>query len=76
MSTTELRLQAKAIIDDLDAGQLRAASEFLAFVKNRESNDATRELLAIPGFEASFKRGMKDVKARRTKSWRKVRGDA
>jgi hypothetical protein len=36
---------------------------------------ATLELLSIPGFEASFDRGMKDVKAGRTKPWRKVRSD-
>ena len=75
MSTVALRQEAKALIDTLSDAQLRVASEFLAFVKARESDAATLELLAIPGFEASFARGMRDVKARRTKSWRKVRSD-
>ena len=75
MSTVQLRQQAKAVIDDLSTDQLRAASEFLAFVKSRELDSATLELLSIPGFEASFARGMKDIKARRTKPWRKVRSD-
>lgn len=75
MSTAQLRQQAKALIDDLSTDQLRIASEFLAFVKSRELDSATLELLSIPGFEASFDRGMKDVKAGRTKPWRKVRSD-
>jgi hypothetical protein len=75
MSTVQLRQQAKDLIDDLSTSQLRVASEFLAFVKSRELDSATLELLSIPGFEASFARGMKDVKAGRTKSWRKVRSD-
>jgi len=73
MSTAQLRQQAKALIDDLSTTQLRVASEFLAFVKSRELGPATLELLSIPGFEASFARGMKDVKAGRTKPWRKVK---
>ena len=71
----QLRQQAKALIDDLSTSQLRVASEFLAFVKSREVDSATLELLSIPGFAASFARGMKDIKAGRTKPWRKVRQD-
>jgi hypothetical protein len=75
MSTVQLRQQAKAVIDDLSTDQLRIASEFLAFVKSRELDSATLELLSIPGFETSFARGTKDIKAGRTKPWRKVRSD-
>jgi len=75
MSTLSLKREAKALIDTMSPAQLRAASEFLAFVKSRKLDAATLELLGIPGFEASFARGMKDVKAGRTKPWRKVRSD-
>jgi hypothetical protein len=75
MSNVALRQEAKALIDTLSEEQLRVASEFLAFVKARESGSATLELLSIPGFEASFARGMKDIRAGRTKPWRKVRSD-
>jgi hypothetical protein len=75
MSTAQLRQKAKAVIDDLSTNQLHVASEFLTFIKSRELDPATLELLAIPGFEASFARGMKDIKAGRTKPWRKVRSD-
>jgi hypothetical protein len=72
MSTVQLRRKAKAVIDDLSTAQLRVASEFLAFVKSRELDSATLELLSIPGFENSFAQGMKDIKAGRTKPWREI----
>ena len=75
MSAGILRKQAKDLIDGLSVSQLRVASEFLAFVKSRELDPATLELLSISGFEASFDRGMKDVRTGRTKPWRKVRSD-
>ena len=75
MTKLSLKREAKALIDAMSPAQLRAASEFLAFVKSRELDRATLELLNIPGFEASYARGMKDVKAGRTKPWRKVRSD-
>ena len=75
MSTVALRQEAKALIDAMSGAQLRVASEFLAFVKDRQTDAATLELLTIPGFEKSFARGMQDIKAGRTKPWRKVRAD-
>ena len=75
MSTLELKQEAKSIIDRIPARDLRLVREFLAFVASRETNVATRELLAIPGFEKSFVRGVKDIKSNRVKSWRQVRND-
>jgi hypothetical protein len=76
MSTLAMRQQAKAMIDSMSPAQLKVASEFLAFVKTRGQADAaTLELLSIPGFEESFARGMRDIKAGRTTPWRKVRSD-
>lgn len=75
MSTLELRQEAKALIDAMSGAQLRVASEFLAFVKDRKADAATLELLTIPGFVASFERGVRDIKAGRTTPWRKVRSD-
>jgi hypothetical protein len=80
MSTVRLRRQAKSMIDALSPAQLRVASEFLAFIKTRSAaaadhDDATLELLAMPGFTASFARGVRDVKAGRTRPWREVRRD-
>ncbi len=75
MSTVELRRHAKSTIDRLSDPQLRVASAFLAFVEERETDAATLELLAMPGFEKSFARGKRDVKAGRTKPWRNARSD-
>lgn len=63
------------MIDGISAKDLQLVREFLAFVASRGTNAATRELLAIPGFEKSFVRGVKDIKANRVKSWRRVRSD-
>ena len=76
MSTVELRREAKSIIDGMSPKDLRLVREFLAFVASRDSNAATRELLAIRGFEKSFLRGVKDIRAGRVKPWRQVRKDA
>jgi hypothetical protein len=73
MTTVRLRQEAKALIDAMSGPQLRVASEFLAFVSSRDIDAATRELLALPGFAESFARGVKDIKAGRTKPWRQVR---
>ena len=73
MSTVELKREAKALIDAMSDAQLRAASEFLTFVKARRMNAATLELVATPGFMASFARGVRDVKSGHTREWRKVR---
>lgn len=75
MTTIELREQAKSMIDGISARDLQLVREFLAFVASRDTNAATRELLAIPGFEKSFVRGVKDIKANRVKPWRRVRSD-
>jgi hypothetical protein len=73
---TALRRQAKKTIDQLSGLPLRLATEFLSFVKERQSNEATGELLRIPDFAESFARGVKDARAGRVKPWRKVRAGA
>lgn len=74
MGTAELRKRVKADIDGLSGPGLRLAAEFLAFVRERGSSldAATEELLAIPGFRASFERGKRDVEAGRVTPWRGV----
>lgn len=65
------------MIDEMSARDLEIVREFLAFIASRDTNAATRELLAIPGFEKSFVRGVKDIKSNppRVKPWRRVRSD-
>jgi hypothetical protein len=75
MSTMQLREEAKSMIDGMSPRDLLLVREFLAFVTSRDTNAATRELLAIPGFQSSFVRGVKDIKSNRVKPWRRVRDD-
>ena len=73
--TPELRRQAKKMIDRLSGLPLRFATDFLTYVQERQPDEATKELLEMPGFAESHARGVKDASAGRTKNWRKVRGD-
>lgn len=73
MSTSQLKKQAKHVIDGLSDAQLRVATEFLAFVQTRELDPATLELLSVPGFKGSFERGVREVKAGKTRPWREVK---
>ena len=48
-STRELRREAKQRIESLSADRLRVANDFLAWLEERESSEATDELLGMPG---------------------------
>jgi hypothetical protein len=50
MSRVELLDQAKHRLEALSLQRLQVAADFLAYLAERESNKATAELLAIPGF--------------------------
>ena len=63
MNTQELRQQVKGYIDDLSPERLLVAADFLAYLAERESNQATVELLQIPGFIEAFNQAKKDVAA-------------
>lgn len=75
MTTVELRRQAKLSIDQLSGRRLRVVAGFLAYLRGSARDDATRELLEIPGFLESFARGAKDARAGRVRAWHKVRRD-
>ncbi|MFB2833135.1 hypothetical protein [Floridanema evergladense] len=75
MNTDQMCLQVKEYVDRLSPDRLRVAADFLAYLAERESNEATEELLEIPGFIEAFERGKRDVAAGRVTDWRKVRDD-
>ncbi|HEY9852034.1 MAG TPA: hypothetical protein V6D28_21345 [Leptolyngbyaceae cyanobacterium] len=74
-TTNEIRQQIKEYVDRLSPERLRVAADFLAYLAERESNEATEELLEIPGFVEAFERGKQDVVAGRVTDWQKVRDD-
>ena len=65
MTTAELRRQAKERIDTLSSKRVQVANDFLAYLAERESNEATEELLRIPGFVEAMEEAEKDIAAGR-----------
>ncbi len=61
MSPAEILLQAKRRLDSLSAERLRVADEFLAFLEERESSEATAELLELPGFRAGLREAEAEI---------------
>ena len=75
MNNTEVRQQINQYLDGLSSERLELVADFLAYLADKESEDATQELLDIPGFIESFKEGKKDIAEGRVKSWRTIRSD-
>jgi hypothetical protein len=75
MSTHELRRQAQQRVRSLSPQRLPVALDFLAYLQERESNEATEELLRIPGFVGAFKQAKKDGGKAKSTDWRRVRKD-
>lgn len=63
MDTIELRQQVKEYIEQLSPERLRVAADFLAYLADKESEEATQELLNIPGFLEAFEKAKKNVAA-------------
>ena len=75
MNTTQIRQQINQYLDRLSSDRLQLVAEFLAYLADKESKEATQELLDIPGFIESFERGKKDIAEGRVANWRTIRTD-
>jgi hypothetical protein len=75
MNSTEIRQQINQHLDRLSSDRLQLVAEFLAYLADKESEEATQELLDIPGFIESFERGKKDIAEGRVTNWRTIRSD-
>lgn len=62
-TTTDVLDRAKRRLEDLTPARLRAADEFLAYLEGRESDEATEELLGLPGFREALEEGEREAKA-------------
>jgi hypothetical protein len=61
MSGTQIHrllTEAQDRLRNLTPERLRVANDFLAYLQEREENEATEELLAIPGFEEALQRAV------------------
>ena len=57
----------------LSPEKLRVVSDFLAYLEEREENEATAELLNIPGFEQALQEAMQEAKAGEVVSFDSIR---
>ena len=53
--------------------KLKVVEDFVAYLAERESNEATAELLSIPELLERLKRERLEARRGRTLAWRKVR---
>lgn len=58
---SDLRRRAKRRLDRLAPERLRAADDFLAYLEERESDEATAELLALPGFRQALQQAEREA---------------
>lgn len=65
MSNAEIRHQINQYIAQLSPQRLRVAADFLAYLAERESEEATEELLEISGFVEAFEEAKRDIAAGR-----------
>jgi hypothetical protein len=61
MTATELRRRAKRRIERLSPVRLAVADDFLAYLEERDVDEATEELLRIPGFADAFEQARSDI---------------
>ncbi len=58
---TKMLEDARQRLERLSRDRLKVASDFLAYLDEREQSEATEELLSIPGFEDAFRRAVRQV---------------
>jgi hypothetical protein len=64
--TTDLRRELKRTVDKLSEDRLKTAVDFLGYLQSLESDDATMELMRIPGALEAFRQGKREVETGRT----------
>ena len=73
-ATTVLE-EARQRLERLSPDRLQVASDFLAYLEEREQSEATEELVNIPGFEEAFRRAVQQVEEGQIVSFKDVRRD-
>lgn len=57
----EIQDQINQYLKQLSLERLQVVADFVAYLADKESEEATQELLEIPGFVESFEKGKKDI---------------
>jgi hypothetical protein len=66
---------AKETLEQLPSEQLKVAAEFLRYLDERASDEATEELLKIPGLLEDVREAEQEFKKGKGTPWREVRRD-
>lgn len=61
MTTKQLRQAAKENLESLPPDQLKVAAEFLRYLQDSASEEATEELLKIPGLLEDLEEAERDI---------------
>jgi hypothetical protein len=75
MTTAELLQAARQTLENLPPEQLRVAAEFLKYLDERASTEATEELLKIPGLLEDLAEAERDIAGGQAVNWRGIRDD-
>jgi len=73
MNLAEVHKTIDPYLIQLTQERLNIAVEMLAYLADKESGDAAKELLDIPGFIESFERGGKDIAQGRVVSCKQLK---
>jgi hypothetical protein len=73
MTSEQLRQLAKESLESLPPEQLKVAAEFLKYLEERASNEATEELLKIPGLMEDLEEAERDFAEGRSTPVEKLR---
>ena len=75
MTTLQLRRAAEHRLRGLPPDKLKVAAEFLTYLETSASDQATAELLNIPGLVEDVRKAHREIAAGKGLEWRKVRRD-
>ncbi|MEB3232231.1 MAG: hypothetical protein VKJ64_14570 [Leptolyngbyaceae bacterium] len=75
MNTTAIRSQIQSYVEQLSAEKLTVVLDFLAYLVERESNEATAELLSMPGLLAELEQVESQLETDTLADWRNIRHD-
>lgn len=67
--SVELQEQISQILKQLSLERLQTVADFAAFLLDKESEEATQEMLAIPGFLEEIQRAKQEMAEGRFVSW-------
>lgn len=75
MNSVEIRDRIQSYLDQLSTERLPVALDFIAYLVERENDEATQELLSIPGFKADLADAEQEAASDNLVDWRSLRDD-